>query len=166
MLEVRGLTVSYGERTILDGVELCVAAGEVVTIIGGSGSGKSTLLKCIIGLLSPRSGTIRLFGEESTGLAPQERAPLLRQVGVLFQHGALLNSMTVGENVALPLQMHTALPREQIEAMVHTRLALVGLGHAQDLLPEELSGGMRKRAALARALALEPRILFRDEPGA
>lgn len=166
VLEISGLSVAYGSRTILDGVELRVEAGDVVTIIGGSGSGKSTLLKCVVGLLSPRSGVVRLLGEESTHLTPEERGHLLRRVGVLFQHGALLNSMTVGENVALPLEMHTALSADQIAALVYTRLGLVGLRHAQHLLPEELSGGMRKRAALARALALEPTILFCDEPGA
>ena len=165
-IDIADLCVAYGEKTILDGIDLQIEAGEIAVILGGSGCGKSTLLKAIIGLVTPRSGRIALLGQECASLSPPEREPLLRRIGVMFQYGALLNSLSVGENVALPLEMHAALSPSLLEEIVRTRLELVGLGHAYELFPEELSGGMRKRAALARAMALEPEILFCDEPGA
>jgi phospholipid/cholesterol/gamma-HCH transport system ATP-binding protein len=165
-IEIADLCVAYGEKTILNGIDLQIETGEIAVILGGSGCGKSTLLKAIIGLITPRSGRITLLGQECGSLSPPEREPLLRRIGVMFQYGALLNSLSVGENIALPLEMHATLSPSLLEEIVHTRLELVGLGHAYDLFPEELSGGMRKRAALARAMALEPEILFCDEPGA
>jgi len=165
-IDIAALCVAYGEKVILNGVDLQVEVGEIAVILGGSGCGKSSLLKAIIGLVTPRSGRIALLGQECSSLSPPEREPLLRRIGVMFQYGALLNSLSVGENIALPLEMHATLSPALLEEIVRTRLELVGLGHAYDLFPEELSGGMRKRAALARAMALEPEILFCDEPGA
>ncbi|MEE2657206.1 MAG: ATP-binding cassette domain-containing protein [Candidatus Latescibacterota bacterium] len=153
-------------RPVLDGVNFHVQRGDVTCMVGGSGCGKSTLLKSIIGLVTPRSGTIDLLGHDVLSMEPEEREPLLRRVGVMFQYGALLNSLTVGENVALPIQMHTNLETSLITELVRTRLHLVGLDDTENLMPTELSGGMRKRAALARAMSLEPEILFCDEPGA
>lgn len=166
VIDIAGLGVAYGERKVLDGIDLQVEPGEVLVVLGGSGCGKSTLLKAIVGLVQPQAGRISLFGQETTHLDPEERKPLLRRLGVMFQYGALLNSLTVAENVALPLEMHASLEPDLREAIVRTRLELVGLGHAYDLLPSELSGGMRKRAALARAMVMDPEILFCDEPGA
>ncbi|MBT3346383.1 MAG: ATP-binding cassette domain-containing protein [Gemmatimonadetes bacterium] len=170
VVEVRELCVSYGtdedERRVLEGVDLHVEAGGLLCIVGGSGCGKSTLLKTIVGLVEPRSGTVRVLGQPLHELVEAEQAKLLQRVGVMFQYGALLNSLSVGENVALPLQMHTDLPADLIDDLVRTRLRLVGLDGTRDLLPTQLSGGMRKRAALARAMSLEPEVLFCDEPGA
>lgn len=163
---VQGLQVAYGDRTVLQGVDLEIGRGEIAVILGGSGCGKSTLLKSILGLVQPTAGRISLFGEETTGRDPEELAPLRRRLGVMFQYGALLNSLTVAENVALPLEMHARVDAELTRAIVQTRLAMVGLAGAGDRLPSELSGGMRKRAALARAMILDPELLFCDEPGA
>jgi len=158
--------VGYGERLVLEGVDVQVQAGEIALIIGNSGCGKSTLLKAIIGLVQPQAGRVELFGEECGGDGAAQRDVLLRRCGVMFQYGALLNSLTVGQNVALPLQMHTNLPAALRQEVAQARLELVGLGAAHDLFPSQLSGGMRKRAALARAMAMDPEILFCDEPGA
>ncbi|MDY0061849.1 MAG: ATP-binding cassette domain-containing protein [Myxococcota bacterium] len=165
-LEVRGLVARYGERTILDGVDLTVHRHEIRVILGGSGCGKSTLLKHCIGLNLPAAGTVRLLGAALEQLEGPARDALLIRTGVLFQNGALLGSLTVGENVALPLQEHTSLPAELIAELVRLKLAQVEMSHAEHLLPSEISGGMRKRAALARAMALDPEILFCDEPSA
>jgi len=166
LLVVRGLVARYGERTILDGVDLTVEKGEIRVILGGSGCGKSTLLKHCIGLSAPAAGSVQLLGEELATLEGRPRELLLARIGVLFQYGALLGSLTIAENVALPLQEHTDLPADVIAELVRLKLALVELSHAEHLLPSELSGGMRKRAALARAMALDPQILFCDEPSA
>ena len=168
VVEVRDLQVAYGEEaaTVLDGVDLEVRRGDMTCIVGGSGCGKSTLLKTVIGLVSPRSGDLSLLGEPLHELAEPERDALLMRVGVMFQYGAMLGSLTVADNVGLPLQMHTDLEPDLIDDIIDTRLQLVGLGGSGDKLPSELSGGMRKRAALARAMALEPEVLFCDEPGA
>jgi phospholipid/cholesterol/gamma-HCH transport system ATP-binding protein len=166
LLEVRGLVAKYGERTILDGVDLTVRAGEVRVILGGSGCGKSTLLKHCIGLSAPAAGSVRLLGEDLATIEGKPREALLSRIGVLFQYGALLGSLTIAENVALPLQEHTHLAPDVIDELVRLKLALVELSHAEHLLPSELSGGMRKRAALARAMALDPEIIFCDEPSA
>ncbi|MGC4116365.1 MAG: ATP-binding cassette domain-containing protein [Myxococcales bacterium] len=166
LLEVRGLVARYGERTILDGVDLTVKAGEVRVVLGGSGCGKSTLLKHCIGLSEPAAGSIKLLGEELSGVEGRAREEKLAKIGVLFQYGALLGSLTIAENVALPLREHTRLPEDVIAELVRLKLALVELSHAEHLLPSELSGGMRKRAALARAMALDPQLLFCDEPSA
>ena len=166
LIDIADLRVAYGETLVLDGIKMHLDQGEIAVILGGSGCGKSTLLKTIIGLVSPRSGRVELLGKNLPELTLQEQQVLLRRIGVMFQYGALLNSLTVGENVALPLEMHTDLNPDLVEDIVRTRLHLVGLDHAFALYPTELSGGMRKRAALARALSLDPDILFCDEPGA
>ncbi len=168
VVEVRDLQVAYGEEAapVLDGVDLEVRRGDMTCIVGGSGCGKSTLLKTVIGLVPPRSGDLSLLGEPLHELAEPERDALLMRVGVMFQYGAMLGSLTVGDNVGLPLQMHTDLEPDLIDDIIDTRLQLVGLAGSRDKLPSELSGGMRKRAALARAMALEPEVLFCDEPGA
>ena len=165
-LRVEGLVARYGERTILDGVGVVVERGEIRVILGGSGSGKTTLLKHCIGLLDPAAGRVVVLGEPLEGLEGPARTAVLKRMGVLFQSGALLGSITVGENIALPLREHTALPESVIGEMVRMKLAAVELSHAENLLPSELSGGMRKRAALARSLALDPDLLFCDEPSA
>ena len=165
-VEVRSLVAGYGERIILDGVDLRVERGEVRVILGGSGCGKSTLLKACLGLLEPFGGEVRLLGEDLGRLDERARRQLRTRMGMLFQYGALLGSMSIAENVALPLREHTDLPPSAIEELVRRNLALVDLSHAEHLLPSELSGGMRKRAALARAMALDPEVLFCDEPSA
>ncbi len=165
-LRVEGLVARYGEQTILDGVDLTVARGEVRAILGGSGGGKTTLLKHCIGLFTPAAGKVLVLGQPLHQLEGAERVALLRRIGVLFQSGALLGSITVGENIALPLREHTDLSEEVIQEVVGLKLAAVELSHAENLLPSELSGGMRKRAALARAMALDPHVLFCDEPSA
>ncbi len=166
ILEVRGMIVRYGARTILDGVDMTVQQGEIRVILGGSGSGKSTLLKGILGLTDVAGGKATMLGQELTGLSEKARGLLMQRIGVLFQNGALFGSLTVGENVALPLREHRKLPEGAIAELVRMKLAQVDLGHAENLYPSELSGGMRKRAGLARALALDPEILFCDEPSA
>lgn len=166
VVQVRGLIVRYGTKTILDGVDMTVKRGEIRTILGGSGSGKSTLLKGILGLTDIAGGEVSLLGQDFGGLAEKPRGELMQRIGVLFQNGALFGSMTVGENVALPLREHRSLPEGAIAELVRMKLAQVDLGHAENLYPAELSGGMRKRAGLARALALDPELLFCDEPSA
>ena len=165
-VSVRGLTVGYGERIILRDLSFAVARGHIFVIMGGSGSGKSTLLRCLLGLLAPMAGEIRYGAERLDGADPAQRAALLRRFGVLYQGGALFTSMTLAENVAVPLEMHTRLRADEIAAVARLKLALVGLRDFEDLRPVELSGGMQKRAGLARAIALDPEILFLDEPSA
>ncbi|MCB9654229.1 MAG: ATP-binding cassette domain-containing protein [Deltaproteobacteria bacterium] len=165
-LRVSGLTAKYGDRTILDRVDLTVSAGEVRVILGGSGSGKSTLLRNIIGLVKPAAGVVELLGVDLRAADEPQREAVMGRIGVLFQGGALLNSLTVSDNVALPIREKLALPESVVREMVAMKLALVDLGHAGHLFPPELSGGMKKRAALARAMALDPEILFCDEPSA
>ena len=165
-MEASGLCVSYGDQRVLHSVDLRVPVGGVHVIVGGSGCGKTTLLKAVIGLVPPETGRVLLLGEELAGLDESGQVSLRQRFGVMFQYGALLNSLTVAENVALPLEMHTRADAALVREIVRTRLHLVGLGGTEGLLPTELSGGMRKRAALARALALDPEILFCDEPGA
>jgi phospholipid/cholesterol/gamma-HCH transport system ATP-binding protein len=166
VIEVRDLTVRLGGRTILDRVSLEVRRGEIFVILGGSGCGKTTLLRHIIGLRRPQSGSIRVLGVDLAAAGDSERDAVLRRTGVLFQSGALLKSMTLEENVALPLRESTGLPEPFVRALARLKLAMVGLESAADLLPSELSGGMQKRGGLARAIALDPEILFFDEPGA
>jgi phospholipid/cholesterol/gamma-HCH transport system ATP-binding protein len=165
-LEVNRLIARYGDREILKGVDLKVKPGEVRVILGGSGCGKSTLLKHCIGLAMPSEGSVKLLGVDLAKADEPEREAVLGHVGMLFQGGALLNSMTIHENVALPLKEREDLPVDVVDEMVRMKLALVGLSHAATLTPPELSGGMKKRAALARAMALDPEILFCDEPSA
>ena len=165
-IEVQNVTKKFGERTVLDAIRLDVIRGETLVILGGSGSGKSTLLRLMIGNVKPDGGDILSLGHSIAEMSSQELTDYRKSIGVLFQSGALYNSMTVGENVALPLREHTDLPEETIEIMVKIKLELVGLRKHADRLPSELSGGMKKRAGLARAIALDPQILFYDEPSA
>lgn len=166
VIEIKNLVAKYGKRTVLDNISTTIFSSEIRVILGTSGCGKTTLLKHTIGLLRPYSGTITLLGQEIGELDSPETMSVLKKVGVLFQNGALLGSLTVAENIALPLQMHTALSPVFIDEIVRLKLAQVALPHAYGLYPGELSGGMRKRAALARALALDPPVLFCDEPSA
>lgn len=166
-VEVNNLVARYGERTVLDGVTLRAMGNEIHVILGGSGCGKSTLLKHMVGLLRPFSGTVQLLGVDQTSADEHEWQAVLRRVGMLFQGGALINSLTVEQNVALPIiEQCPDLPRDVVLEMVRMKLALVDLSHALHATPPELSGGMRKRAALARAMALDPEVLFCDEPSA
>ncbi len=166
ILVVSGLTAHYGERLILENVSFTVRQGEIMVILGSSGCGKTTLLKSIIGLHRPTRGSVRLLGLEMTESDEEEMAGLLVRVGVSFQFGGLFNSMTVGENIALPLRERGGIDEDTIAELVNMKLALVGLAEFRDLMPSELSGGMRKRAGFARALALDPEIVFFDEPSA
>lgn len=166
VVQVRDLVVRYGDLQVLSGVSTDMRRGEITVILGGSGCGKTTLLKAIVGLLRPDAGEVRLFGERTAGLDERGWIRVRRRTGMLFQAGALLNSMTVLENVSIPLQQHTALPADLVAYVARSKLALVGLDGAEGRLPSQLSGGMRKRAALARAMALDPELLFFDEPSA
>ena len=166
VVQVEHLEVIFGDRRILRDVNLRVRRGETLVILGGSGSGKSTLLRCVIGSLEPSSGQVFLLGEDIYAHDEERLNEVRKRFGILFQSGALFNSMTVGENVALPLREHSRLDEDIIRIMVKMKLELVGLRDFEDLKPAEISGGMRKRVALARALALDPEILFYDEPGA
>jgi phospholipid/cholesterol/gamma-HCH transport system ATP-binding protein len=165
-IEVQNLVAHYGTREILHGINMSVAQGEIMVLMGGSGSGKSTLLRHLLGLNRATSGSIKLLGQDITSISAAEMFALRRQMGVSFQGGALFNSMTVGENVALPLREHTQLDDNTIQIMARMKLEVVNLNGFEDLMPSELSGGMLKRAALARAIALDPRLLFFDEPSA
>lgn len=166
LIEVRDLKKSFSGRVILDGIDLDVNAGETLVIMGGSGSGKSTLLRLMIGNLTPDSGRILVEGKDLCTMSEGELNDYRRSIGVLFQRGALYNSMTVGDNVALPLREHSNLSEHTIGIMVKIKLELVGLRRHVDKMPAELSGGMQKRAGMARALAMDPKILYYDEPSA
>ena len=166
VVECRGLSVGYGGKPVLSGIDLRIDRGELVALLGGSGSGKSTLLRTMIGLLPPLEGEVRLFGQDLYALSIDERNQLLRRTGTAFQQDALFGSKTVGDNIALPLRELTRLPRLVIEEMVRLRLALVGLAGMEDRMPGNLSGGQRKRAALARASILDPEVMYCDEPSA
>ncbi|OSQ42912.1 ABC transporter ATP-binding protein [Thalassospira alkalitolerans] len=163
-LEVSDLTLAYGSNVIQRNVSFNVARGSIFAVMGGSGCGKSTLLKSLIGLLRPVTGSVQFAGENYWGVSAERRSEIGREFGVLFQSGGLWSSLSVAENVALPLRMFTSLNEASINMLVRLKLALVGLGPAADVMPADLSGGMRKRAGLARALALDPEILFFDEP--
>jgi phospholipid/cholesterol/gamma-HCH transport system ATP-binding protein len=165
-IQVLDVTRRFGTQTVLDAIRLDVFTGETLVIMGGSGSGKSTMLRLMIGNLMPDSGKIIALGENISTMTPPELASYRKSIGVLFQSGALFNSMTVAENVALPLREHSDLPEETIEIVVKIKLELVGLRQHAEKMPSQLSGGMKKRAGLARALALDPKILFYDEPSA
>jgi phospholipid/cholesterol/gamma-HCH transport system ATP-binding protein len=165
LVDVRHLTLGFGEQTVQHGLDFDVHRGEVFVIVGASGSGKSTLLRTLIGLQPPRSGQVLIEGHDLYSGDPAELAELRRHFGVMFQAGALWSSMTVGENVMLPMRLFRAWPRSLREQHARLKLALVGLSGCFELEPAQLSGGMRKRAALARALALDPALLFLDEPG-
>ncbi len=166
IIEINNLVAKYDTKIILDNISLSIKKKEIFIILGSSGGGKTTLLKHIIGLIKPVSGTIDIFGQEVTKMEDDKFDNILTQIGMLFQGGALINSMKVWENVAMPLEQHTKLPLRIIKDLVKQKLALVNLEHAFYLYPSELSGGMKKRVALARAIAMDPKILFFDEPSA
>ena len=166
VISVEDLVTHYGDRLVLEGVAMQVTRGETMVILGGSGSGKSTLLRHIIGLERPTSGAIRILGQDIWSLSEDELNEVRRKIGMSFQGGALFNSMTVADNVALPLREHTELAEPTIRIMARMKLEQVGLAGAEDLYPSQLSGGMKKRAAVARALAMDPEILMFDEPSA
>ena len=164
-ISVRGVKKSFGPKRVLDGIDIDCAAGESLVIIGGSGTGKSVLVKSILGLLRPEAGSIRIDGIETVGLRRAQREPLMRKFGMLFQGGALFDSLRVWQNVAFGLIQGRGMEREEARRIALEKLAAVGLGtEIGELSPAELSGGMQKRVALARAIAAEPEILFFDEP--
>jgi phospholipid/cholesterol/gamma-HCH transport system ATP-binding protein len=164
-IEVRGLRKSFGRKRVLDGIDLEIMTRESLVVIGGSGTGKSVMLKCILGLLTPDAGSIKIDGQETVGLDAGEREALMRKFGMLFQGGALFDSLPVWENVAFGLIQGRGLRRAEAKSIALKKLAAVGLGaDVGELKPAELSGGMQKRVALARAIAAEPEIIFFDEP--
>ena len=165
-IEVTGLECGYDDRVLLKDVAFTVARGEIFFIIGGSGCGKSTLLRHLVGLRAPTAGTVKFFGQSFTDADTTARRALLKTFGMLFQSGALWSSLTLRKNVALPLEEYTTLAPREIEELATLKLAQVGLSGFEDYYPTEISGGMRKRAGLARALALDPAIVFFDEPSA
>src|SRR6202142_32397 len=165
-ISVRNLRVKYGEREILHGINFEVPAGQTMVILGGSGSGKSTLLRTLVGLEKPSAGEIWMGNKNFAAMADAERDALRKKRGMAFQSGALFGGMTVGENVALPLNEHTPLDESTIEIMVRLKLDQVGLSGFENYMPAQLSGGMKKRAAIARAMAMDPEMLFFDEPSA
>src|SRR5438874_1905968 len=164
VIEVVDLVRKFGDRAVINDISFNVLRGETLVIMGGSGCGKSTLLRHIIGSMKPTSGSVKIFGQEITNMDEREIANVRRRFGMLFQSGALLASLTVGENVALPLEQHSGKAPDMIEEIVEQKLKLVGLSGFENLKPAEISGGMKKRVALARALALDPELLFSDEP--
>ncbi|MCA3245282.1 MAG: ATP-binding cassette domain-containing protein [Azospirillum sp.] len=167
VIRVRGLVTRFGAATIHDGLDLDVRRGEILAIVGGSGTGKSVLLRTILGLKAPDGGTVEVLGKRLADLDPDARAPVLKRMGVLFQDGALFSAMTVAQNIRLPFNEHTRLDPKLVGQLIRVKLAMVGLPQdAGAKLPSELSGGMRKRAGLARAIALDPDVLFLDEPTA
>ena len=166
IIRVIDLVKRFDGRAVLDGVNLDIYPGETMVIMGGSGCGKSTLLRCMIGTHVLDEGRIEMFDQDMAALDEENLDDLRRRFGILFQSGALFNSMTVGENVALPLVEHTELDADTIDIMVKIKLELVSLRSAEDRMPSEISGGMKKRAGLARAISLDPEILFYDEPSA
>ncbi|OQA40389.1 MAG: putative ABC transporter ATP-binding protein [Candidatus Omnitrophica bacterium ADurb.Bin314] len=166
IIEIKELVKRFGDRTVLDGVNVVIPEGKITVIMGGSGCGKSTLLRHLIGLHQPTSGEVWVDGRDIAGLDEKGMNEVRKKFGMLFQGSALFNSMTVGENVAVPLKEHTDLSPEIIKIIVRVKLELVGLTGFEDFMPHEISGGMKKRVALARAIALDPKIVFYDEPGA
>ena len=164
VIEVKNLACGYGDNLVLQNLSFAVNPREVLFVIGGSGCGKSTLLRCMIGLLKPLQGDIAYFGTSFITADAKQRRNILKTFGVLYQNSALWSSMTLAENVSLPLEEHTSLSRKDRQEIIALKLTQVGLSGSEELYPSELSGGMRKRAALARALALDPAIVFFDEP--
>ena len=165
-VEVVNLTSGYDDVKILRNVSMSAPLNQITVVLGSSGCGKTTLLKNILRLYEPWSGSIKIFGRDITHIDIEELNDILKNIGVLFQNGALLNSITVAENIAIPLEQHTDIPQSIINRLISVKLKLVGLEGSETKLPSELSGGMRKRAALARAIALDPPLLFCDEPSA
>ena len=166
IIRVRDLTAGYGDVALLEHMSFDVRRGEIFVILGGSGSGKSTLLKHMIGLLEPIGGSVFIDGDDIVSATGDARRAILRRIGVMYQSGALFGSMTLAENVRLPLEEYTDLEADEIELIARMKLSLVGLGLFTGHLPAEISGGMQKRAAIARAMALDPMIVFLDEPSA
>ena len=166
VIETRNVVKKFGTQTVLDGLNLQIRRGETMVVMGGSGSGKSTTLRMMIGSFPPTEGEVCLFGESINGMREAELNAVRKRFGILFQSGALFNSMTIAQNIALPLQEHTDLDQDIIDIQVMIKLELVGLREHADKYPSQISGGMKKRAGLARALALDPEILFYDEPSA
>ena len=166
VIEVKQLVTHYGTRKILHEIDLDVRQGEILVIMGGSGSGKSTLLNTLLGLIHPTSGSVQILGQDLTQISNLERTHLRRKLGVAFQGGALFSSMNVIDNIMLPLREHTQLDIQTMRIMARLKLQVVNLSGFEDLMPSELSGGMTKRAAFARAVVMDPRILFCDEPSA
>jgi len=164
IISVRNLVAKYDDSIVLDDISVDIYSNEITVILGSSGCGKTTLLKNVLRLYEPASGSVMFWGDEVTKLDQYKFDLILKQVGMLFQNGALLNSISVFDNISIPLEQHTNLSPKLIERIIRVKLELVHLGHAIHMLPSELSGGMLKRAALARALALDPKILFCDEP--
>ncbi len=166
IIQVEGLTIGFGPMIIMDRLDFEVRAGEVFVILGGSGSGKSTLLKHMIGLYRPLAGRVLIDGADVTAAQGTKREDILRQIGVMYQMGALFGSMSLLQNVRLPLEVHTRLPPAAMDRIARARLQMVGLAEYGDFMPAEISGGMQKRAAIARAMVLDPKVLFLDEPSA
>ena len=165
-IQVKGIVKRFDGRAVLDGINLNVKQGETLVIMGGSGCGKSTLLRTMMGSIKPDQGSVNILGQDITDANENQLNAVRKKIGILFQSGALFNSMTLRENIALPLQEHTKLAAEMIEIMVTIKLELVGLREHGDKYPAQISGGMKKRAGLARALSMDPQILFYDEPSA
>lgn len=166
IISVKDLVAKFGEETILENVSVDIYPQEITAILGGSGCGKTTFVKNILRLHQPFSGSVKIFDKEITSMDEQEFNDILSKIGMLFQNGALLNSLSIFDNVAIPLEQHTNLPKNVIEKIIKVKLDQVNLGHAIYMVPSELSGGMKKRVALARAIALDPDILICDEPSA
>jgi phospholipid/cholesterol/gamma-HCH transport system ATP-binding protein len=166
IISASDLRVRYGDREVLHGLTFDIRRGETMVVIGGSGSGKSTLLRALVGLEKPSSGQVLVKGVDITKAGEREMDAIRKRIGLAFQGGALIGSLSVGGNIALPLLEHTALERSTIEVMVRIKLEQVGLSGSENYYPSQLSGGMKKRAAFARAMALDPEILFFDEPSA
>jgi len=166
LVSVRGLTMAYGSFVVMRDLDFDIMPRDIFVIMGGSGCGKSTLMRHLIGLREPAAGTIEYDGRDFTNATPAERNAMIRRFGVMYQSGALWSSLTLAENIALPLEEHTELPKKTIHGIVAYKLALVGLSGFENHYPSEISGGMNKRAGIARAMALDPDILFLDEPGA
>lgn len=166
IIKIQGLRKKFGDRTILNGIDLEIKKGETFVIMGGSGCGKSTLLRHLIGAITPDEGSVDLFGKDIFSLNENELDAVKKRFGMSFQSSALFDSMTVGENVSLPLREHTRLDNNVINIMVKMKLELVGLRGFENLMPSQLSGGMKKRVGIARAVAMDPEIVFYDEPTA
>lgn len=166
LIEVRNLTARYGDETILDNISVDIMPHRITVILGASGCGKTTLIKNIFRLYQPSSGSVKIFGREVTDMDELEYEEILKRIGMLFQNGALINSLNIFDNIAIPLEQHTRLPLAIRDKIIRVKLKQVNLAHTELLTPAELSGGMKKRAALARALALDPEILVCDEPSA
>lgn len=165
-ISVRDLTMTYGRLVVMHDLNFEVADKDIFVIIGGSGCGKSTLMRHLIGLLEPAKGTILYDGDNLTNTPPEDRGPFIRRFGVMYQSGALWSSLTLAENISMPLEQSGMIPAKTVHDLVSYKLALVGLAGYEDYYPAQISGGMKKRAGIARAMALDPDILFLDEPGA